>query len=110
LSKRKRQTGVLNLMDTPRTWFRWLGNEQNVKDAPAEVFDDWIAQYVDTINGVDRSTWEIFHRWGITNACIDGQLLVLVARPDGSLIVEEKASGGNSNETVSQAVVVQEAL
>lgn len=79
----------LNLLETPVTWFNWKGSEHTVKETPAEMFDQWIRQYVDQVVNVDVSVWEIFHRWGIINACINGKFLELVDREgDGRLLKE----------------------
>lgn len=79
-------------MDVPRTFFLFNGKEQNVNEASPDIFDAWIWQYVEEITGVDTSVWEVFHRWGIINTAIQEGVFVLVGRPDGSQIVEEKAS------------------
>jgi hypothetical protein len=85
-------TGHLALLDTMRTYFLWNKHEWNVKDAAPDVFDHWIRQFVDEIVNVDTATWEIFHRWNIINAVIDGQFLIVRKRGDGTLLVEAKAS------------------
>lgn len=88
----KKSARLLNLLDAPRTWFHFNGSEQNVKEALPEVFDAWIRQYVEEITNVDVTLWEIYHRWGIINACIRGGILTLHGQEDGSQVVEEKSS------------------
>lgn len=106
--KRERTDVLLNLLETPRTWFHWNGKDENVKEALPDVFDAWISQYVEEITDVDRSVWEIFHRWDIINACIRGGVLRLQRSEEKASIVEaeveEKASDGSSGETASEAV------
>jgi len=116
LNKKSDRTGVqkLNLMDTPRTWFHWNGDDYSVSAAPANVFDAWIRDYVEEIEDVDTAVWEIFQRWEIINTVIKGRLLMLQQREDGSQILEafssgsasepeEKASSQNDGESASRA-------
>lgn len=63
-----------------------------MKEALPEVFDAWIRQYVEEIANVDTTLWEIYHRWGVINACIRGGILSLRDLEDGRKVVEEKTS------------------
>lgn len=98
--RKKREKGVktLNLLDAPRTWFLYDQGVFNVKEAPPDVFDAWIRQYVEEITNVDTSFWEIFHRWGIINSCIRGGVLTLRKGDDGSQVVEAFSSGSEVKE------------
>ncbi len=107
MTKRKERTDVLlNLMDTPQTWFHWNESEENVAKASPEVFDAWISQYA-LISNVDRTKWEIFHRWDIINACIKGGALRVEKSEEKASIVEVevegKASDGNGVEPACEA-------
>src|SRR5205807_3894239 len=93
---------LLNLLDTPQTWFRFQGNEHNVKEAPPEIFDAWISQYA-LISNVDREQWEIFHRWGVINACIRAGVLKLSQSEEKASIVEVQSEEKASDEVASEA-------
>lgn len=105
--KRDRTDVLLNLLETPQTWFHWNESDVNVKEAPPEIFDAWIAQYVDEITDVDRSTWEIFLRWEIINDCIKAGILRLDLSEEKASIVEVESeafsSDKDTNEAASQA-------
>jgi len=97
LARKREQTGVLlNLLETPVTWFHWNEKDINVKEAPPDIFDAWISQYVDEITDVDRAAWDIFQRWEIINACIwDGIFRLQRSEGKASIVEvesEEKAS------------------
>lgn len=93
--RKKREKGVktLNLLDAQRTWFLYDQGVFNVKEAPPDIFDAWIRQFVEEITNVDTSFWEIFHRWGIINSCIRGGVLTLRKGDDGSQVIEAFSSG-----------------
>lgn len=90
--REKKNVKLLNLLDAQKTWFLFDESVFNVKEAPPDVFDTWIRQYVEEIANVDTAFWEIYHRWGIINSCIRGGVLTLRSQGDGSQIVEEKVS------------------
>lgn len=90
--KRKKGVKTLNLLDAPRTWFLYDQGVFNVKEAPPDVFDAWIRQYVEEITNVDTSFWEIYHRWGIVNSCIRGGVLRLCPQDDGNQVLEAFSS------------------
>lgn len=104
--KRERAGVLLNLSETPRTWFHWNGKDENIREAPPEVFDAWISQYA-LISNVDRDVWEIFHRWDIINLCIRSSVLRLQKSEGKASIVEADSeafpSDENSGESAPQA-------
>lgn len=102
--KEKSSVKTLNLLDAPRTWFHFDKSVWNVKEAPPDVFDAWIRQYVENITNVNTGTWEIFHRWAIINSCIRGGVLGLRIHEDGTQVVEEKTST-TSSESEARAEV-----
>lgn len=62
------------------------GKKHNVKDASPEIFDAWVRDYVEEIQGVDTAVWQIFHRWNIINDLLKGEFLDLVQYEDGYLL------------------------
>lgn len=95
----------LELKNVSRTYFHSEDDKKHtVLDAPANIFDAWIAQFVETIENVDRASWDIFQRWNIINAVLAEGLLCVVGLSDGDHLErmnvipleakpEEKASG-----------------
>lgn len=71
----------------------WNGQKHSVKDAPPDVFDAWICQYVEHIVNVDTSAWMTHDRWLIINAVLEADVLII---EDGVLVEkseqEEKIS------------------
>ena len=51
------------------------------------MFDAFIAEVVEEIVNVDRTTWDIFDRWNVINACLEADVLLLTELPDGSLLL-----------------------
>lgn len=99
MTKRSERTSVLlNLMDAPRTSFRWNGNDENVATAAPDVFDAWISEYVESITDVDRTEWEVFDRWEIINECIKGGVLALEQSEEKASIVEVESEAFSSSE------------
>ena len=86
----------LELRKTGQTFFRWNGQKHSVKDAPPDIFDQWIRQFVDKIVNVDTDKWNVFQRWNIINAVLNNGLLVIVHLQSGDKLerppVEEKSS------------------
>lgn len=93
----------LDLKNVDRTYFRTPTNGQkySVMDAPAPEFDAWIMQFVESIENVDRTTWDIFQRWNIINAVIMEGLLIIVHLASGDKL--ERPSEGNSEEKSSDS-------
>jgi hypothetical protein len=51
------------------------------------VFDAWIREYVETIINVNTFLWDIFDRWQIVNAVLEGKFLVLMDQEDGTFFL-----------------------
>jgi hypothetical protein len=47
------------------------------------VFDAWIQQFVEAVEGVDVQKWQIFHRWNIINAMLQEEVLALASDASG---------------------------
>src|SRR5690349_12529754 len=76
-SSKASSLSYLKLEHTRKTSFRWNGETYTVADAPASVFDAFIAVVVEQIINVDRSAWNIHDRWNIVNACLQAEVLTL---------------------------------
>ena len=104
MTKRNERTSVLlNLMDAPRTSFRWNENDENVAAALPSVFDAWISEYVENITDVDRAEWEVFDRWEIINVCIKEGVLRLEWSEEKASIVEVESEAFSSSENTIEA-------
>jgi hypothetical protein len=88
-----------------KTLFTWQGQSYNVRQAPAPVFDGWVRQYVEEIQDVDTGEWDIYDRWNIVNALLQGKFLFLVAGESGSSVLRSKREM-NEAEAKSSAVPV----
>jgi hypothetical protein len=69
-----------------------------VVDAPAPMFDAFMAQVYEDITDIDRQTWDIYDRWDIINDALAYGDMALLPAPDGTLVLEvaqpeEKPSG-----------------
>jgi hypothetical protein len=84
-NNKESRLSYLKLAHTRVTSFHWSGQDVTVADAPADVFDAFIAQVVEEIVNVDRDQWDIFERWHIINACLDAEVLLLKELPEGRL-------------------------
>ncbi len=79
-SKRAKQVCAkpyLELRKVGQTFLTFNGQRYSVEAAPPEIFDQWIRQFVNTILNVDTFLWDIFDRWQIINAVLDGGFLTL---------------------------------
>jgi hypothetical protein len=73
----------LRLAQLKETSFQWEEETHQVADAPAEVFDAFIAEVVEQIMNVDRSEWSIFDRWNVINECLAAEVFILNILPEG---------------------------
>lgn len=81
--------------------FDWAGHRYTVRQAPSSIFDTWVRQYVETIEDVDTEAWDIFDRWGIVKALLQGNFLTLAQEGGTSVLkgrAEEKSSTPETEE------------
>jgi hypothetical protein len=68
----------------------------NVRAAPADSFNQFIGQVVESnLRNVDPTTWPTHHRWRALNTALSAGLLTLIEVPEGyqvELPSEEKSS------------------
>jgi hypothetical protein len=89
----------LELRKIGQTFFHWNRQKYSVRDAPPQIFDQWIRQFVESIVNVDIEKWDSFQRWNIINAVLNNGLLVIAQLQSGDKLgrppmvsSEEKAS------------------
>lgn len=87
-----------NVATVERTFLVFNEQKYTVKDAPPKVFDAWVSQFVETISNVDREEWELFQRWQVVNAALDGKFLVLI-RESGTFFLRLRAEEKSSEQT-----------
>lgn len=108
-----KQGNYLKLQQVSQTFLTWQSERYSVKDAPPDVFDAWIRQYVETILNVDTFQWDIFDRWQIINAVLDVGILVIhsdtLEHPSIQLSEEKSSELIVSSEEKSSVLHVEEA-
>lgn len=72
------------------TFFVWQNAKHNVRQAPPEIFDQWIRQYVEEIIDVNTQIWDKFDRWGIINEILKGGFLILFDEQNGTFSLRSK--------------------
>lgn len=75
----------MKLLETPKTFYKFRGQEFTVAYAPALAFDAWARQFYDDIQNVNRLAWTIHNRWQLVNDLLGKGVLSLIRNEgDGS--------------------------
>jgi hypothetical protein len=85
--------------------FIWEGERYTVRHAPIQVFDTWVRQYVETIEDVDTQIWDIFDRWGIVKALLQGNFLTL-SQENGTSMLKGRAEVTSSAPQTEQDTAI----
>ena len=99
-AKSKKRENYLELAKVDQTFLIYEKQKYSVEAVPPDVFDKWIRQFVETIINVDTFLWDIFDKWQIINAVLEGQFLTMKDQGDGTFLLQSKHE---SEEKASEA-------
>lgn len=61
------QKDTIKLTELITARFIYQGRRHTVQGATPEIFNKWVHQYVEEVQGVDPSIWPCIQRWNIIN-------------------------------------------